>query len=121
MSRFLRIALAGVLTLAVSTSAFVSCLPGEAKQTDEMACCTKGQHDCGPAMQAADCCKSPVAAFDKFVSTKPGSPVKPIVALSYVPATELAAQGLRVLPGHASQPLGATSPPLFLLTSSLRI
>lgn len=120
MSRVLRIVLAGMLILAVTTFASANCLPDNIGKSAEMACPNDGQHDCCPSLKAADCCTSSAASTETFTAVTPVS-VKPIVALSFVPAAvPLASSSHRL--SSLSAPISLTpSPPIFLLASSLRI
>jgi hypothetical protein len=86
----------------------------------EMACCLNGDHDCGPAMQPADCCSSPSDATQKFVATKPSAPTKPLLTACeffLVPAQSMSAE----IAGQRFFSVTISPPPLFLLISSLRI
>jgi hypothetical protein len=122
MSLVLRVASAGLLILAVATSGLANCLPDNMAKSGEMACCKEGQHDCGPSMQGEDCCSSSAASTEKFIAVKPAASVKPIVTLSFVPAAAPVASGARRLSSvSASVSLAVSSPPVFLLASSLRI
>jgi hypothetical protein len=120
MFRFVRVALSSLLVLALASSAIASCLPGALRTTAEMACCQRGQHDCGQAMRAADCCKLNTSTAEKFVGTKPVVSAKPVLALSYlafvVPIAPTRASGRTLVLNSAS-----SSPPLFLLATTLRI
>lgn len=121
MSRLSRFVTAAILVLSVSSSAYASCMPDEvtAASTD-MACCMHGAHDCGPAMQPADCCSSHSVAAQKFVATKPPSSAKPLLmACEFLPAP--ADTVLAEMAGYPTFRVTASSPPLFLLVSSLRI
>lgn len=121
MSRLLRMAFAGFVALSVGASAVASCLPGDPGPNAEMACCLDG-HDCGPRMTAADCCPSPTASAEKFVTTKPAASVKPIVALSFVPVTGPVAVSVhsRSSANYVAL-LTSSSPPFVLPLTSLRI
>lgn len=118
LSRFLT---AAVLVLSVSSSAYASCMPDDVNASmAEMACCMNGAHDCGPSMQPADCCRSHSDAAQKFVATKPPAPTKPLLTVSeffLAPADAVSAE----IAGHRSFSVTVSSPPLFLLVSSLRI
>jgi hypothetical protein len=85
-----------------------------------MACPNDGQHDCCPSIKAADCCTSSAASTENFVAIKPVS-VKPIVALSFVPAAAPMVSSTRRLSSISAPVTLASSPPIFLLASSLRI
>ena len=121
MARPFRVAFAAFIALSVGASAFASCLPGDPQATMEMACCQPGD-DCGAAMQAADCCSSASVLPDKFVATKPATSLKPLMGLSFLPAAEPAAMSVATPSAayHVGR-LTSSSPPLFLLISSLRI
>lgn len=122
MSRLSRFVTAAVLVLSVSSSAYASCMPDDMNAAStEMACCMHGNHDCGPAMQPADCCSSHSVAAQKFVATKPPSSAKPLLtACEFLPAP--AADTVPAeMAGHPSFRVTVSSPPLFLLVSSLRI
>ena len=120
MARLLRLTLCTALIASVSLSALVSCLSGSPRATTDMACC-QTDHDCGPAMQAADCCKASQSVTETFVGVKPPSVVKPMAVPSFLAVTSLSSPGT----GHASRFLitspGSSSPPLHLIAASLRI
>ena len=86
----------------------------------EMACCMHGERDCGPAMQPADCCSSPTDAAQKFVATKPPAPTKPLLTACELFLAEAAPVPAEMV-GHRAFRVTVSSPPLFLLISSLRI
>ena len=121
MSRFLRVACSALLTLALASSAVAGCLPMDPQRTEEMACCKEGTHDCGPAMRAADCCQSSTPTAEKFIATKPAPTAKPIVALSYLAVVSLSGSPSSPWTVATVAPSPSSSPPRFLLASSLRI
>jgi len=71
-------------------------------------------------MQAVDCCRSHDASSHRLTATKPVTVYKPILCL-----TEIALPPSLAMPSAAPSPVVevfvTTSPPLFLLDSSLRI
>jgi hypothetical protein len=119
MSRFWRAAFASALALSVACWAFAGCLPDNPRSAEDMACCQQGDHDCGPAMRAADCCGSSAPTDGKFLPIKPAPTVKPVIAYiaTVVPGDPL----IGAIAGARLEPSAASSPPRFLLISSLRI
>ena len=120
MRQFGRLALALLLVLGIASSAVANCLP-ETSAGDQMECCVKGEHNCEPSMRAADCCTSPSSTSQKLVLTKPVAPTKPIVAVVLVTASARVGSFEPRVGHHPSVILTSSSPPRFLLASSLRI
>jgi hypothetical protein len=119
MSRFWRAEFACALALSVASWAFAGCLPDDPRSAEDMACCQQGDHDCGPAMRAADCCGSNSPADARFLPTKPAPTVKPVIA--YIATVVPGDQLTRTFAGARLEPSVASSPPHFLLVTSLRI
>jgi hypothetical protein len=119
--RLWRVALSTMLIACVGSSSLASCLPGDPKPAMEMACCQKG-HDCGPVMQAADCCKSSRTSSENFVAVKPMPPVKPAATLTFIATVPPPASLITPIGSWTSGPsLLGSSPPPHLISASLRI
>ena len=118
VSKLGRVAVVAALMCAVSSSAWASCLPND--MTD-MACCKK-MRDCEQTMKGADCCQARATSSEKFVALKPASVVKPLAIVSFGSSvTDVAAPMRTSVEGYGRAPVAASSPPIFLLDSSLRI
>jgi hypothetical protein len=121
MVRLARLTFAVLAVLSVGVSAFAGCLPGGPTAHEQMACCQKGQHDCGTAMRAADCCKSTTQTSEQLVATKPVASVKPAVTLSFMAVITAPAQPMVSAGARAFILSSGASPLPFLLSSTLRI
>lgn len=110
MHRVARVLAAVLLTCGVATSALADCMRAD-QPSAEMACCQNGMPNCGPAMQAADCCQTHRGATDVTVAIKPVAPHHVFVSLApvfqgAVVADLMASSGVRSTPS-----LVAPSPP----------
>jgi len=119
MRRGGRLLLAVFLTAGVGTSAFASCLPPDPQPSAEMACCDHGKPDCGPAMQATDCCRAHSPQADRALAAKPVA--SHAATVQFVPLSLVSfATAVVSTPVVDASPVAA-SPPIFLLGASFRI
>jgi hypothetical protein len=87
----------------------------------EMACC-KTMRDCEQTMKGADCCQARATSPEKFVALKPASVVKPLAIVSFGSSlADLSVPARISVSAYGRTPVPASSPPTFLLHTSLRI
>lgn len=86
-----------------------------------MACCQK-MRDCQQTMKAGDCCQAPAKSPERFVALKPVSVVKPLAIVSFAAdQTDLTIPARARVAAFGRSAETASSPPIFLLDTSLRI
>ena len=118
--RLCRIALVALMALSFASSAVANCFASETEASADMTCCPDGHQDCVPAMQAAQCCQTERPA-ESFVAVKPIPPTKLMPMLGVVFSARVVPQPVLLNHGVVSRLQSSASPPLFLLTSALRL
>jgi hypothetical protein len=120
-----RIAHVGTLLLAVAlgSTALATCVTPETTPQPQMTCCPPGHHDCGTAVQPADCCRIHQAVDERLIALKTDARSLGAVALRPVAGPVTAAfapPSLPVVDARAAR-ARAPSPPVYVLTSAYLI
>jgi hypothetical protein len=106
---------------ALASSGLATCLMHRSHDSEAMACCMTDDRDCGPSTQTVTCCTNSSDTTAAVLATKPGPPVKLIALLLPEMISAGGAIDSVAIRPHSSALTSSSSPPVFLLTSSLRI